>query len=76
MKLTMEKMQPPIVHADYDDYDEEQLDEMINLMIQKTQSLYTCTVLKFIPIQILILSLCRLRINPYPYHHTHFYLTH
>merc|ERR1712181_68850 len=43
MKLTMKKIQPPIVHADYDDYDEEQLDEMINLMIQKTQSLYTCT---------------------------------
>ena len=46
MKSRMEKIQPPIVHADYDDYDEEQLDEMINLMIQKTQSLYTCTVLK------------------------------
>ena len=51
--MKMVKIQPPIVHADYDDYDEEQLDEMINLMIQKTQSLYTCTVLKFIPILIL-----------------------
>ena len=55
MKLTMKKIQPPIVHADYDDYDEEQLDEMINLMIQKTQSLYTCTVIKFSPTFVFIL---------------------
>ena len=40
----MEKIRPPIVHVDYDDYDEEQLDEMINMLIQKTASLYTCTV--------------------------------
>ena len=61
MKVTMEKIQPPIVHADYDDYDEEQLDEMINLMIQKTQSLYTCTVLKFIHILLLKILNCHPR---------------
>jgi len=41
---TVTTIQPPIVHVDYAAYDEEQLDEKINEMILKTDSLYTCTV--------------------------------
>ena len=35
---------PPVVHADYEAFDEEMLDEMINEKIHKNESLYTCTV--------------------------------
>jgi hypothetical protein len=33
---------PPIMHVDYEIYDEDQLDEKINEMIVKTAALYTC----------------------------------
>ena len=45
MKVKPEQIQPPIVHEDYDDYDEEQLDDMINMFVKKTAALYTCTVI-------------------------------
>ena len=45
LKVKPEQIQPPIVHVDYDDYDEEQLDEMINMFVKKTAALYTCTVI-------------------------------
>jgi len=41
---TVTTINPPIVHLDYAAYDEEQLDEKINEMMLKTDSLYTCTV--------------------------------
>ena len=41
---TVTTIKPPIVHVDYEAFDEEQLDEKINEMIHKSNSLYTCTV--------------------------------
>ena len=48
MKVKPEQIQPPIVHVDYDDYDEEQLDEMINMFVKKSAALYTCTVISIV----------------------------
>ena len=41
---TAKTIPPSIVHADYETFDEYILDEMINEMIHKNESLYTCTV--------------------------------
>ena len=41
---TVMTIPPPVVHADYEAFDEDILDEMINEMIHKNESLYTCTV--------------------------------
>ena len=69
MKVKPEQIQPPIVHEDYDDYDEEQLDETINMFVKKTAALYTCTVIycHFLLFSLLFkLPLCRLVANPRP----------